>query len=98
MKDQTLHRITFILIVGMSSLSGWVAGVLFRQLALPELQERAFPVMVSILPHLPFAHALPPQEIIQPYEVRPLPGKLDNVVMFNSNSPEWIKQEGILGF
>jgi Protein of unknown function (DUF3370) len=37
-----------------------------------------------------------PQEIIQPGEVRPLPGKLDNVPVFNSNSPEWIKTEGIL--
>ncbi|BAZ31714.1 hypothetical protein NIES4074_41870 [Cylindrospermum sp. NIES-4074] len=37
-----------------------------------------------------------PQEIIQPGEVRPLPGKLDNIPVFNSNSPEWIKTEGIL--
>lgn len=29
-------------------------------------------------------------------EVRPLPGKLDQIPMFNSNSPEWIKQPGIL--
>ncbi|MEH2327670.1 DUF3370 domain-containing protein [Nostoc sp.] len=37
-----------------------------------------------------------PQEIVQPGEVRALPGKLDNIPVFNSNSPEWIKTEGIL--
>jgi hypothetical protein len=37
-----------------------------------------------------------PQQIIQAGEVRPLPGKLDNIPVFNSNSPEWIKTEGIL--
>lgn len=37
-----------------------------------------------------------PQEIVQPGEVRPLPGKLNTIPVFNSNSPEWIKTEGIL--
>ncbi|MBD2206903.1 DUF3370 domain-containing protein [Calothrix sp. FACHB-1219] len=37
-----------------------------------------------------------PQIIVQAGEVRPLPGKLDNIPVFNSNSPEWVKQEGIL--
>ncbi len=37
-----------------------------------------------------------PQEIVQPGEVRALPGKLDKIPVFNSNSPEWIKTEGIL--
>jgi hypothetical protein len=31
-----------------------------------------------------------------PDQVRPLPGQLDRIPMFNSNSPEWIKQPGIL--
>ena len=35
-------------------------------------------------------------EILQAGEVRPLPGQLDTVPLFNSNSPEWIKQSGIL--
>ncbi|AFY36431.1 DUF3370 domain-containing protein [Calothrix sp. PCC 7507] len=39
---------------------------------------------------------LGPQEIIQAGEVRALPGKLDTVPVFNSNSPEWIKTEEIL--
>ncbi|MGB8702874.1 MAG: DUF3370 domain-containing protein, partial [Thermosynechococcaceae cyanobacterium] len=39
---------------------------------------------------------VPPQTIVRPTDVRPLPGKLDNVPMVNSNSPEWLKKEGIL--
>jgi Protein of unknown function (DUF3370) len=37
-----------------------------------------------------------PEIIFQPGEVRPLPGNLDTVPMFNSNSPEWLRTEGIL--
>jgi Protein of unknown function (DUF3370) len=37
-----------------------------------------------------------PQEIVQSGEVRALPGKLDTIPVFNSNSPEWVKNEGIL--
>ncbi|GBE94850.1 DUF3370 domain-containing protein [Nostoc cycadae] len=37
-----------------------------------------------------------PQDIVQPGEVRALPGQLDKIPVFNSNSPEWIKNEGIL--
>jgi hypothetical protein len=37
-----------------------------------------------------------PQEIVQPGEVRPIPGKLDTIPVFNSNSPEWVKTEGVL--
>jgi hypothetical protein len=37
-----------------------------------------------------------PQEIVQPQEVRSLPGKLDSILTFNSNSPELVLNEGIL--
>jgi hypothetical protein len=37
-----------------------------------------------------------PQEVVQPQEVRPLPGRLDEVLTFNSNSPEVVQTEGIL--
>ncbi len=37
-----------------------------------------------------------PQEIVVNNEVRSLPGSLDNVPLFNSDSPEWVKKEGIL--
>ncbi len=36
------------------------------------------------------------REIVKPVKMRALPGKLDTVPVFNSNSPEWIKTEGIL--
>ncbi len=38
----------------------------------------------------------PAQEIFSAQEVRPLPGQLDRVPVFNSNSPEKVLQEGIL--
>jgi len=45
---------------------------------------------------LPPQEILPPQEVAQPTEMRSLPGKLDNVPVFNSNSPEVVGTEGIL--
>jgi hypothetical protein len=38
----------------------------------------------------------PPEEILQIQSVRPLPGKLDSLPVFNSNSPELVSEEGIL--
>lgn len=59
--------------------------------------------MLPFLPIFTFAQATPapqptptPQEIVVPQEVRPLPGQLDRVPMFNSNSPEVVQTEGIL--
>lgn len=37
-----------------------------------------------------------PQEIVWTGEVRSLPGTLDKVPLFSSNSPEWVKTSGIL--
>jgi len=37
-----------------------------------------------------------PAEIVQAAEVRELPGQLDSIPLFNSDSPEWVKKEGIL--
>lgn len=48
---------------------------------------------------LPVAQAVPvaaQSEIIQPQEVRPLPGKPDNFAVLNSNSPEVLQAPGIL--
>ncbi len=78
-------------------LSGLVASVSLTQ-ALPGL---ALPLLSGIryaqseLPSAPF-DILPPQENIQAQDVRPLPGQLDEVPVFNSNSPEMILSEGIL--
>ncbi|HEY9877383.1 MAG TPA: DUF3370 family protein, partial [Leptolyngbyaceae cyanobacterium] len=35
-------------------------------------------------------------EVVEQQEVRPLPGQLDEIPVFNSNSPEVIQREGIL--
>ncbi len=40
--------------------------------------------------------ALAPQEVIRLREIRPLQGQLDDVPVFNSNSPELVRTEGIL--
>jgi len=37
-----------------------------------------------------------PVEVLQPQQVRPPPGQLDTVPVFNSNSPELVLNEGIL--
>lgn len=55
--------------------------------------------MLSFFSSLILAQATPPppnQEIRVPQTVRVLPGSLDNVLVFNSNSPELVQQEGIL--
>ncbi|KAM3091097.1 DUF3370 domain-containing protein [Phormidesmis sp. 146-35] len=63
------------------------------------------PAVASILPPqetLPLQEDLQPQEIlqrqeiVQPQEIRPLSGKLDEIPVFNSNSPEMVMTEGIL--
>ncbi|MBA2750225.1 MAG: DUF3370 domain-containing protein [Tatlockia sp.] len=48
-----------------------------------------------MFPFLPLAQATP-QEIVQVQQVRQLPGKLDRVLVFNSNSPELVQKAGIL--
>lgn len=45
---------------------------------------------------LPLIAQAPPQQIVRPQEVRPLPAQLDTVPVFNSNSPELIGTPGIL--
>ena len=44
----------------------------------------------------PTPTSTPSKEIVQPQQVRALSGKLDNVPVFNSNSPELVQTEGIL--
>jgi hypothetical protein len=52
--------------------------------------------LLSLLAQMPPAPAPEPQEMIRSQEVRPLPGQLDAVPVFNSNSPELVQTEGIL--
>jgi hypothetical protein len=61
-----------------------------------------FPILVDLLfGNLLLAQTPPvttpqPQEIVRPQEVRSLPGRLDSIATFNSNSPELVLKEGIL--
>ncbi|MFS0516270.1 DUF3370 domain-containing protein [Nostoc sp. UIC 10607] len=56
--------------------------------------------MLPLLLIFPIAQSTPatppPEEVVQLQEVRPLPGQLDTVPTFNSNSPELVLKEGIL--
>lgn len=58
--------------------------------------------MLSLLSSLILSQATPtptppsPQTIVEPQEMRVLPGGLDSVLVFNSNSPEVVQKEGIL--
>ncbi|QSJ18822.1 DUF3370 domain-containing protein [Nostoc sp. UHCC 0702] len=54
------------------------------------------PLLLSFLLAQSTPAAPPPEEVVQPQEVRPLPGQLDGVPTFNSNSPELVLKEGIL--
>jgi Protein of unknown function (DUF3370) len=57
-----------------------------------------FLTISSLLPQLLMAAptALVSSDVVEAQEVRPLPGKIDNTPVFNSNSPELVLQEGIL--
>lgn len=58
--------------------------------------------MFSLLSTLILAQATPTlpkmtsQEVVVPQSMRSLPGRLDAVLVFNSNSPELVQEEGIL--
>lgn len=56
--------------------------------------------MFSLLASVLIAQSAPPKaepEVITiPQEIRPLPGSLDQTLVFNSNSPEVVQTEGIL--
>ncbi len=70
------------------------------QLSIPSI--RATPPIVAPQNPLPVLDRLSPQEevlaqeIIQAQEIRSLPGRLDDIPVFNSNSPEVVLTEGIL--
>ncbi len=61
------------------------------------------PTRLPVLYRLPLQETLPPQESLPPQrevlsvqEVRSLSGQLDEIPVFNSNSPEMVMDEGIL--
>lgn len=55
--------------------------------------------LAQVIPvQLPSNTSTPPSQeiVVQPQEIRALPGQLNRVLVFNSNSPEVIRTEGIL--
>ncbi len=60
-----------------------LAPILLAQAALPT-------------PPATTAYVTPTNFAYFPQDIRPLPGQLDNVPVFNSNSPEMVRSEGIL--
>ncbi|MBE9032271.1 DUF3370 domain-containing protein [filamentous cyanobacterium LEGE 11480] len=58
----------------------------------PQPPNNALPPQPTLAPQ----PLLAPKEVIRLREIRPLQGQLDNVPVFNSNSPELVKTEGIL--
>jgi hypothetical protein len=61
------------------------------------LPYNMLPIIAFVYPQsLLAATPPPPQEISLTQEVRPLPGQLDRIPVFNSNSPEKVLKEGIL--
>ncbi|MBD3883163.1 DUF3370 domain-containing protein [Phormidium tenue FACHB-886] len=62
--------------------------------------QPALPTAPGVQPASPPQPLAPPPprqvELLRSQEVRPLPGQLDDVPMFNSNSPEVIQNPGIL--
>ncbi len=54
------------------------------------------PLLPVFLAQTSPAAPAPPQEVLQPQEVRALPGRLNSTLVFNSNSPEVVQTEGIL--
>jgi len=54
------------------------------------------PLLLNFLLGQTTPATLPLEEVVQPQEVRLLPGQLDTVPTFNSNSPELVLKEGIL--
>ncbi len=63
-----------------------------RPQPLPPPPDNALPPQESIAPQ----DRLFRQEVMRVQEIRPLPGQLDTVPVFNSNSPEVIMTDGIL--
>ncbi|HLO50069.1 MAG TPA: DUF3370 domain-containing protein [Kamptonema sp.] len=83
-KTTKLTRIALILAIAAA-----IGGLFLLKKPAPPLQAQA-----QSSPPTPAKPA--PQEIVLDGEVRSLPGSLDSVPMFNSDSPEWVKKEGIL--
>lgn len=66
------------------------------QQTLSRVQEASATTTKPLAPVVPDPFSDPAMGLLVPQEVRSLPGRLDNVPVFYSNSPEVIQKEGIL--
>lgn len=80
----------FWTIVSLAQLAPIPAPVSPPQPALPPIET--LPPFDAVPPF----DTVPPQEVVQSTEVRSLPGQLNSIPVFNSNSPEVVLTEGIL--
>jgi Protein of unknown function (DUF3370) len=69
---------------------------LLRPLAGMTILLCSLPMSLSYADLEPNTPVIPIPDRFEPAQVRPLPGQLDEVPMFNSNSPEWVKTPGVL--
>jgi hypothetical protein len=85
-------------------LLGLVAAVIAEGPILPTFANPVAPKKTAQLISLPSVNGYPVarqewiggRELLQPQDIRPLPGGLDAIPVFSSNSPEAIRQPGIL--
>jgi hypothetical protein len=73
--------------------------ILAQAIAVPPSQQVILPPEAPAFPNEmmePPPPLVPPRLVMETQEVRPLPGKLDSIPVFNSNSPEMVQTEGIL--
>lgn len=66
------------------------------QQVVPPPQVLPQPEGVPAFDALPTMDVVPPKEVVDIQDVRPLPGELDKIPVFNSNSPEVVLTPGIL--
>jgi len=79
----------------------WFTGLpfaIYQPVIDPTVDQPVISQVLSVEPRLAQANEEPPQpvEIITEQIVRPLPGGLNDVPVFNSNSPELVGEPGIL--
>lgn len=72
----------------------WLTPFL-SSLFITKLAPVLIPALIPVVAQAPAEQPIPEERVV-PQVVRPLPGSLDSVPVFNSNSPELIEASGIL--
>ncbi|NJN88668.1 MAG: DUF3370 family protein, partial [Leptolyngbyaceae cyanobacterium SL_7_1] len=72
----------------------FLSSIALAQIVTPPANSPPVPPPTVAAPPFPSSPTF--REVFRPQEVRSLPGQLDTIPVFNSNSPELIQSEGIL--